>query len=415
MDSHLGTHADVSKRDFWIGSGLTRGKNHTWLMTLTNLKMKISRFSWLAAAALLLSACGQKNAGPPPRPIRPVTAVKAAMRDVPIYLDEIGNCTAYQTVSVQPQVSGPIAEIHFNDGAEVKKGDLLFTIDPRPFQAALDKAKATVEEDKAKNVFAQSQLTRNVELAKTKVTSPQDLDSARANAQSAQAQISADQAALESAQINLDYCYIHSPIDGRASKRLVDIGNVVSPQTALLSIQRQDPIYVDFTIPESALPRVREFIAGGTLKVQASFADDPSKSREGAFDFLDSGVQPGAGTVRMRAILENQDRLFWPGQFVNTRIVLDTLKNAVLVPNEALQVGGQGNFVFIVKADNTVESRPVKPGQRQGEETVITEGVKPGETVVVTGQIALAPGTQVMIVPEQTAAAQGSPAPQKGI
>jgi multidrug efflux system membrane fusion protein len=296
----------------------------------------------------------------------------------------------------------------------VKKGDLLFTIDPRPYQAALDKAKATVEEDKAKNVFAQSQLKRNEELAKTKVASPQDLDSARANAQSAEAQIQADMAAVETAQINLDYCYIRSPIDGRASKRNVDIGNVVSPQTMLLIIQRQDPIYVDFTIPESALPRVREFVAAGTLAVQASFADDPSKNRTGAFDFLDSGVQPGAGTVRMRAILENKDRLFWPGQFVNVRIVLDTLKNAVLVPNEALQTGAQGNFVFIVKADNTVEARPVKPGQRQGNDIAISEGVKPGETVVVTGQIALAPGTQVMIVPDQTAAAQASPPSQKG-
>src|SRR5438094_380226 len=314
--------------------------------------MQIPRLSFLALTALLLLGCGKKNAGPPQRPVRPVTVAKAETRDVPIYLDEIGNTTAYQTVSIQPQVSGPIAEIHFTDGADVKKDDLLFTIDPRPFQAALDRAKATFEQDKAKSAFQQSQLRRSQELQKTKVIAAEEFESARSNAQAAEAQLQADEAAVETAQINLDYCYIRSPIDGRASKRNVDIGNVVSPQTVLLMIQRQDPIYVDFTIPESVLPRVREFVAAGTLAVQASFADDPSKSRMGGFDFLDAGVQPGAGTVRMRAILENKDRLFWPGQFVNVRMVLDTLKNAVLVPNEALQVGAQGNFVFVVKPDN---------------------------------------------------------------
>jgi len=370
-------------------------------MTLTISKMKVLRLSGfiVCLAALPLAGCGQKSA-PPQRPVRPVTAAKALTRDVPIYLDEIGNCSAFQAVAIQPQVTGPVAEIHFTDGAELKKGDLLFTIDPRPFQAALDRAKATLEEDKAKNVFAQSQLTRNVELAKTKVTSPQDLDSARANAQAADAQVIADNAAVETAQINLDYCLIRSPIDGRASKRNVDIGNVVSPQTVLLSIQRQDPIYVEFTIPENALPRVREFIAAGTLKVQASFADDANKTRTGDFDFLDAGVQQASGTVRMRAVLENNDRMFWPGQFVNVRILLDTIKSAVLVPSEAVQVGGRGNFVFVVKADNTVELRTIKVGQRQGNDVVISEGVKPGEQVVVTGQVALAPGAQVAIVPE---------------
>ena len=242
----------------------------------------------------------------------------------------------------------------------------------------------------------------------------QELDAAKAAAQSSQATVQADDAAVETAQINLDYCSIKSPIDGRTSKRNVDPGNVVSPQTALLLIQRQDPIRVDFTIPEGALPRVRGFIKAGTLSVEASFPDDPSKSRIGEFDFLDSGVQPGAGTVRMRAILKNGDRMFWPGQFVNVRILLDTLKDAVLVPAEALQVGAQGPFVFVVKSDNTAELRPVKPGQRHGKDDVITEGVKPGETVVVKGQLALAPGAQVAVVqPGAQKPAEGA-APQKG-
>ena len=349
-------------------------------------------------AVLLFSACGQKKAAPP-KPPRPVTAATAVTREVPLYLDEIGTCTAFETVMIQPQVSGPVTEIHFTDGAELKKGDLLFTIDPQPFQAALEKAAAALDQDRAKHDYDVAQLKRSEELIRTKVTSPQDLDNARSTAQGSAAAVQADQAQLQTAQINLNYCSIKSPIDGRASKRMVDTGNIVTANTTqLLLIQRQDPIYVDFIIPENALPRVRRFIDAGTMKVQASFSDDPSKSRVGEFNFLDSGVQQGSGTVRMRAIFDNQDRLFWPGQFVNVRILLDTVKDAVLIPSEALQVGGSGPFVFIVKPDNTVELRLVKSGQRQGGEVVISEGVKPGERVVVTGQLALAPGTAVNVI-----------------
>ncbi|MEA3187828.1 MAG: rane fusion protein multidrug efflux system [Chthoniobacter sp.] len=378
-------------------------------MTLTNFWMiKPTTFALMLALALM-SGCGKQNAGPPPRPVRPVTVAKAETRDVPMYLDEIGNCTAYEAVTIQPQVTGPITEIHFQDGQDVKKGDPLFTIDPRPYQAALDKAKATLEQDRAKAVNDQVQFKRNEELRQTKVIAASEFDAAKAAAQGSQGTVQADEAAVETAQINLDYCTIKSPIEGRTSKRAVDLGNVVSPATALLLIQRQDPIKVDFTIPENALPRVREFVAAGTLTVEASFADDPSKSRVGAFDFLDSGVQPGAGVVRMRAVLENNDRMFWPGQFVNVRILLDTLKDAVLVPAEALQVGNQGLFVFIVKADNTVEMRSVKAGQRQGKENVISDGVQPGELVVVEGQLALAPGAEVAIIPAGAPAAPGAP------
>lgn len=349
----------------------------------------------------LFPACGQKPVAVKPSP-RPVTAAKAVARDVPLYLDEIGNCTAFETVMIQPQVSGPVTEVHFTDGAELKKGDLLFVIDPKPFQAVLDKVKASLEQDRAKHDYDMAQLKRSEELSRTKVTSPQDLDNARSTAQASAAAVQADQAILETAQINLNYCNIKSPIDGRASKRLVDVGNIVTANTTpLLLIQRQDPIYVDFTISENELPRVRTFIEANTLKVQASFSDDPSKNRIGQFNFLDSGVKQGSGTVRLRGVFENQDRLFWPGQFVNVRVLLDTLKNAVLVPGESLQVSNNGPFVFVIKEDQTVEMRPVKPGQRQGNLVAITEGVKADELVVVTGQLTLAPGTEVTVVPQK--------------
>ena len=356
-------------------------------------------FPCLGLLALALAGC-QKPAAfvmPP----KPVTVAKAEARDVPFYLDEIGNCTAFQTVTVQPQVSGPVTEILFTDGQELKEGDPLFTIDKRPYKAALDKAAGTLAQDQAKHDNDVIQLKRTIELIKTKVVAQQDVDNAQSTADSSAATVQADQAALEQAQINLDYCTIKSPVEGRASDRMVDIGNVVTANnTKLLLIQRQDPIYANFIIPESALPQVRKFIADKTLKVQASFPDDPSKSRIGDFDFLDSGVQQASGTVRMRAVFKNEDRLFWPGQFVKIRILLKTLDNAVLVPSEAVQVGENGPTVFILNPkDNTVSLATVIIGQRQGGQTVITKGVNAGDTVVVTGQLMLFPGTKVVVVP----------------
>lgn len=350
------------------------------------------------AVALLLVGCGKRAVNDVKRPVRPVTAAKAIVSDVPLYLSEIGNCVAFETVLIQPQVGGPVTAIHFQDGAELKKGDLLFTIDPRPYQATLDRASATLEQDKIRAANDQVQLKRSQELRRTKVISEQELENVSTTAAASQAAVQADEAAVQTARINVEYCTIRSPIDGRASKRMVDVGNVVAPNNSqLLLIQRQDPIYTEFTVTEDQLPQVRSFLKRGALKVEASFSEDPGKNRTGVLDFIDSGVQQGTGTVRMRGVFENADRLFWPGQFVNVRVLLDTIKGAVLVPSEALQVGQNGAYVFVVKPDSAVELRPVKAGQRQGEMVVISSGVAGGETVVVTGQIALAPGTMVAI------------------
>jgi len=359
-------------------------------------------FGLVFLGVIFLPGCNRKPSETAPKPARPVTVAQAEVKDVPVYLDQIGNCTAFETVMVQPQVSGAIVAIHFKDGAEVKKGDRLFSIDSRTYQAALDKAKATLEQDRAKAAYDQLQVKRYEDLSKTKVIAPQEFDSLRSTAQGSQAALLADEALVNAAQINLDFCEILSPIDGRASKRLVDVGNIVTPNaTQLLLIQRQDPIYVDFTIPEASLPSVRNYNTKGTLKVKASFADDPAKQREGKFDFLDNGVQQSSGTVKVRALLDNKDRMFWPGQFVNVRMLLDTIKDAVLVPNEAMQVGQTGPFVFVVKQDSTVEKRAVKPGQRQESSITVTAGLKPGETVVLTGQINLAEGAAVKVTPDE--------------
>jgi membrane fusion protein, multidrug efflux system len=328
-------------------------------------------------------------------PARPASVAKVITKDVPVYLDEIGTCAAYETVQVQAQVSGKIIERQFQDGSDVKKGDPLFTIDPRPYQATLDQAKAQAALD-------QVTLKRQEDLRTRKVISPQDYDIAVANAQKSQA-------AAEAAQVNLDYCYIKSPINGRVGLRNVDVGNLVGPSTPpLVTIQGLDPIYTDFTVAENDLPLVRKYLGGPNVKVQTYLADGSITPRMGDLYFIDTAVQPGSGTVKARGVTPNPDRAFWPSEFVRVRFILDTLKDATLVPSQAVQVSQSGPFVFVVKPDDTVDLRPVKPGQRQdGDLVVVESGVKPGETVVVTGQLALSPGAKV--APQPYAAETGTP------
>ncbi len=335
-------------------------------------------------------------------PVRPVLVAKVITKDVPLYLDEIGTCSAYETVQVQAQVSGQIIARHFQDGADVKQGDLLFTIDPRPYQAALDQAHGQLGQAQSKLLLDQITLKRQQELRARNVISPQDLDTAQATVKSDEALVKTAEGAVAAAQVNLDFCNIRSPINGRAGLRLVDIGNVVSGGNAggggavLLTIQGLDPIYTDFTVAETDLPLVRRYLGGPNVKVQTDLSDGSIPPRLGDLYFIDNAVQPGAGTVKARAITPNPDRALWPSEFVRVRFILDVLKDAQLVPSQAVQISQGGPFVFVVKADNTVDLRPVKPGQRQeGDMTVIENGLKPGETIVITGQLALAPGAKV--------------------
>jgi membrane fusion protein, multidrug efflux system len=316
-------------------------------------------------------------------PVRPVLVATVESKDVPIYLDEIGTCAAYETVQVQAQVSGKILQRHFKDGADVKQGDLLFTIDPAPFQAAFDQAKAQAALD-------QVTAKRQADLRAKGVNAPQDYDIAVANAQKSQA-------AAEAAQVNLDYCYIKSPINGRIGLRNFDIGNLVGPSSPpLVTIQGLDPIYTDFTVAETDLALVRKYLGGPNVKVQTYSPDAKIPSRTGDLYFIDNAVQPGSGTVKARAVTPNPDRALWPSEFVRVRFILDTIKDARLVPAQAVQISQSGPFVFVMKPDKTLDLRTVKPGQRQdGDLIVIESGLEPGETVVVTGQIALAPGVKV--------------------
>ncbi len=358
---------------------------------------------------LLLTSCAKKDPPPAERPPSTVTVATAISQDVPMYLDEVGHTVAREVVSVQPEVSGKITEIHFADGADLKKGDALFTIDPRPFEAQLNAAQANLAQSKAALDFARIQFARVQDLVESKAIARQDYDTRKNAVDVGEAQVRQNEAAVESARLNLEYTAIRSPIDGRAGHRLVDSGNVVTANTTtLLNIERLDPIYADFTATESDLSQIQKESAKRALRAEVRLPDQP-KPEIGQLTFLDNSVQSSSGTVLLRATVPNPARHLWPGQFVNVRLVLANLPKAVLVPAAAAQDSANGPFVFVVKQDSTAEMRPVKLGQRQGDLVVIERGVQAGEHVIMNGQLAVMPGAKVNVV---SGAAAGTPARQ---
>jgi multidrug efflux system membrane fusion protein len=345
-------------------------------------------------------------------------------------------------VAIQPQVSGRIMKIHFTDGANVKKGDMLFTLDPAPFEAAVSQSQATVTKDVALKKQAEANLNRDLavarwnalqvkryanlvsagvvpreqyeQLAATADSSNATVEADRAAVHSADESIKADNAAVDRAKVELSYCYIRSPIDGRAGQRLVDVGNVVnpggasgnntgssstangSPSNALLVVERLDPIYADFTISQNDLSKVQEQMRAGTLKTEVRLPET-DEMVAGQLTFLDNSVQNQTGQVNLRATVANSDRKFWPGRFVNIRLVLNTIRGAVLVPATAPQMSAKGSYVYVVKQDMSVDQRQVTLGQRHGDQIVIEQGVQPGERVVTNGQVGVTPGGKVRI------------------
>lgn len=363
---------------------------------------KLISASLLLAMALFAAGCNRSTAqagipATPPPPL--VTVTTPRIQDVPRYLDEIGRNAAFESVSVMPQVPGRVTERHFQDGDNLKKGQLLFVIDPRPYKAQLDAAQASLQQANAALELAKIQFERDKELVGTRAISKQDYDTKKNTVEVVQAQIEAAKAAIETAQINVDYCYIRSPIDGRAGARLVDVGNVVQANTtALLSIQRIDPIYANFTITERDLPEVQKQMSRGILKALVRLSGDPeSAARLGRVEFLDNSVQNTTGTVNLRATVSNADRHFWPGQFVNVKLVLSMEKAALLIPSQATQISQRGPYVYVIKPDNSAELRLVSLGQRQDSDVVVTSGLAPDERVVVAGQMLVHPGGQVHI------------------
>jgi len=378
---------------------------------VTQAWMRSATLALALLAAGLSAGCGKETEPSFERPPAPVTVATAAAEDVPIYIDAVGKVVAREVVSIQPQVSGRIVKIHFTDGADVKVGELLFTVDPRPYQAQLNQAEANLAGAEAALNLAKTNFARVEAVSDPRAVSRQDYDAKKGAVQSAEAEVRQNRAAVETARLNLEYCTIRSPLNGRAGQRQVDVGNVVSPNNgSLLVIQRLDPIYADFTITEKDLSNVQRNMASRTLKAEVRLPDDNHPPRQGTLTFLDNSVQEGTGTVKLRATLANGDRRFWPGRFASVRLILATQQDAVLVPADAPQVSAKGPFVYVVKQDSTAELRPVTPGQRQGDRIVISQGLKAGERVVVQGQLGVTPGGKVAIA--KPAAPQKPPTPE---
>ncbi|MBZ5496525.1 MAG: efflux RND transporter periplasmic adaptor subunit [Acidobacteriia bacterium] len=378
------------------------------------------------AAALILSGCSKEAVQAERRMAVPVLVAKAQTRDVPVQVTGIGTVEAYSTVSVKSLVAGALDEVDFTEGQEVRKDALLFTIDPRPFQADLQRAEANLARDTAQKKQAEANVARDqanaqnaaIEKRRYEVlyqkgviakevfdqysTSADALDAAvradQAAVENANEAIRADQAAIEEAKLNLEYCYIRSPLDGRTGAILVKRGNIVKVNdTTLVVINQVHPINVDFSVPERDLPVIRQYVAKGKVRVDANVPNSAGASEQGTLSFIDNSVNSTTGTILLKGIFENQAGRLWPGQFVNVTVTLTTQPNVVVVPSQAIQTGQAGQYVFVVKPDMTVESRPVIVGRITGDQSVIEKGLQPRETVVTDGQIRLVPGALVQV------------------
>ncbi len=355
------------------------------------------------AAAVLPAGCSRPSAGgvPTTRPAAavPVLIEKATRNDVPIQLQAIGRVEPFSTVTVRPQVSGQISKVHFIEGMEVKAGDLLFSIDPRPFEAALRRAEAELARDTAMARDAQEEAKRQAELFEKLVATEREHNQAQANADAMQATVRADMAAVEAAKLRLGYCSIVSPITGRTGRRIVDSGNIVQEnETALVVINQIAPIHVAFSVPEQHLSDIKaRMTATAKLPVFVSIPALSEPPEEGALAFLDNQVDADTGTVRLKARFENDRRRLWPGQFVQVALTLGTHEASTVVPVQAVQTGQKGEFVYVVRDDRTVEMREVMTGDAYDGHIIIRKGVEPGETVVTDGQLRLAPGSLIEV------------------
>jgi multidrug efflux system membrane fusion protein len=364
------------------------------------------------AQLFVLGACSAKKEPPKAKPPVPVTVATAVQKDVPVQVRAIGNVEPYNSVSIKAQVNGQIARVHFREGQDVRKGDLLFTIDPRPFEATLKQAEAALAKDRAQAKYSKEQVSRYGSLLKDGIVTQDQYDQLRANADSFDASIAADRAVIENAKLQLEYCYIRAPVSGRTGNLAVNVGNMVKANDVpvLVTINQLTPIYATFSVPERDMVDLRKYLGKG-IKVEAYVTGDEGKLESGSITFLDNTVDTSTGSIKLKATFANSSRRLWPGQFVSVVISMTSLPNAVVVPTRAIQTGQQGQYVFVVKADQTVEQRPVSVGVAVNGETVIASGVRTSETVVTDGQVRLVPGAKVEVKP----GTGNGPSPAEGL
>ncbi len=338
----------------------------------------------------------------------PVVAAQVSQRDMPVQVTAIGNVEAYSTVTIKSLVDGEIQQAYFREGQDVRKGERLFSIDPRPFQAALHQAEANLARDQAQAQYAQAEAQRYTQLMKAGIVSQIQYEQFTSNAQALDAAVRSDRAAVENAKIKLNYCSIDAPISGRTGSLLVHPGNLVKTNdTSLVVINQVTPIYVDFSIPEQDLTQVKQRQAQGRLRILAYPSGHESDASTGTLSFINNTVDSSTGTIVLKGTFANRDRRLWPGQFVSVILDLSVQRSATVVPSQAVQTGQNGKYVYVIKSDRTVVLRPVTIGNALAGLTVVEKGLSPGETVVTNGQLRLYPGAKVSFKNE-AASEQGS-------
>ncbi len=372
----------------------------------------------LSLAFAFITACGTNSkAKQAPQQVVPVKAGEVTQQDVPVQIKAIGNVEAYNTVSVKALVGGEIIDVHFKEGQDVHKGDLLFQIDPRPYEAALKQAEAALARDIAQSKNAEEQAKRYEILVQKDYVSKDQYDQLRANADALAAAVQADRANVENARLQLAYCTIKAPIDGRVGSVLINKGNVIKANdVAMVTINKITPIYVTIPVPEQNLSEIKKYMAQRALKVEAIIPGDEKRPAQGVLTFINNAVDATTGTIQLKGTFENKDKRLWPGQFVNVLLTLSTQRNAVVMPAAALQAGQQGQYVFVIKPDFTVESRPIVIARTFDDLVVVAQGLTPGEKVVTDGQLQLIPGTRVEVKGEQVQNGENSRSavPQSG-
>jgi multidrug efflux system membrane fusion protein len=403
------------------------------------------RFTFIGILGLLLlavlsSACSKEKSGMPTSAPLPVTVGTTIQKTIPVQLRAIGNVQAYSTISVKSRIAGQLMRVYFKEGQDVKQGEPLFTIDPRPFEAALRQAEANLERDMAQVKQAEANLERDMAQAKNAqvdaerykllfekgVVAKQQYDNFRTNAEAleatvradraakvnAEAAVVADRAAVENARLQLGYCSIRSPIDGRTGSLIVQEGNMIKENDVIMVVINQiTPIYVSFSVPEQHLAEIKKYMALGKLQVEALVPMNEERVERGVVTFVDNAVDISTGTIRLKGTFANNEKRLWPGQFVNVVLTLTTEPNVIVVPSEAIQIGQEGQYVFVVKSDLTVEFRPVVSGITINGETVIQKGLKVDEKIVTDGQLRLYPGAKVEIKNSDSATATKKKAP----
>lgn len=393
----------------------TRPRSRRWLMAFLSLLViaGIGYAIWFWPGGAEQQAARNRNA----KQAVPVLVATAEQKDVPIYLDALGTVQAFNTVTVKAMVEGPVVAVNFKEGQDVKKGDVLAQIDPRTFQAAFDQAMAKKAQDEAQLANARLDLARYIKLAANNYTSAQQADTARAQVAQLEALVKQDQAQIDNTRTQLSYTTITSPLDGRTGIRQVDAGNIVhaSDATGLVMITQLQPISVLFTLPQQTLPQVSKAMSEGAAKVLA-YAQGATGSQTGLLDtgtltVLDNQVDPTTGTIKLKATFPNPDNRLWPGAFVGVQVQVDTAKGAIVVPPAAVQRGPRNTYVYMVDQDNSVIRRTVKVGHEDMQASIITDGVKPGEKVVIDGAARLSEGSKVVIA--QPAAPGRSPAAEQ--